>query len=128
MGEPASKPAVTSRAGAAGGAPFVVARHGSFFVGGRGLGAPDSYDPTLSSAGSGPGQHLWADQMHVQWQIPENPRQYPLMLVHGGSGTGRVWETTRDRREGYQTRRPRPVRLALACTIAILRLSGNGLS
>ena len=25
------------------------------------------------------------------------------MLVHGGGGTGRVWETTPDGREGYQT-------------------------
>jgi pimeloyl-ACP methyl ester carboxylesterase len=41
--------------------------------------------------------------MYVQYQIPANPRQYPLILVHGGGGTGRVWETTPDGREGYQT-------------------------
>ena len=41
--------------------------------------------------------------MYVQFQIPENARKYPLILVHGGSGTGRVWETTPDGREGFQT-------------------------
>ena len=83
--------------------PITIAQQGSFFVGGRMLKAPGTYDPTLSPAGSDGGQNFWIDQMYVQYQIPQNARKYPLILVHGGSGTGRVWETTPDGREGFQT-------------------------
>jgi pimeloyl-ACP methyl ester carboxylesterase len=83
--------------------PVSVVRQGSFFVGGRLLTAPGTYDPTQGTASTDPGQNFWMDQMYVQYQIPANARKYPLILVHGGSGTGRVWETTPDGREGYQT-------------------------
>ena len=100
MGEAAPGTAVTARTGDA---PFVVVRQGSFFVGGRRLTAAGTYDPTQTTESVDPGQHFWIDQIYVQYQIPEHPRRYPLILVHGGSGTGRVWETTPDGREGYQT-------------------------
>jgi pimeloyl-ACP methyl ester carboxylesterase len=80
-----------------------IAKQGSFFVGGRMLAAPGTYDPTQGTASTDPGQNFWIDQMYVQYQIPANARKYPLILVHGGSGTGRVWETTPDGREGFQT-------------------------
>src|SRR3954465_10120172 len=92
-----------------------IAEQGSFFVGGRQVQAPGTYDPTKSPAGTDEGQTFWIDQMYVQYQIPVNARKYPLILVHGGSGTGRVWETTPDGREGYQTlmlRRGFPVYIA----------------
>jgi pimeloyl-ACP methyl ester carboxylesterase len=82
---------------------LAVAQQGSFFVGGRKVQAPGVYDPTKSPAGTDEGQSFWVDQMYVQYQVPVNARKYPLVLVHGGSGTGRVWETTPDGREGYQT-------------------------
>src|SRR3954471_20486062 len=80
-----------------------IAEQGSFFVAGRKVQAPGTYDPTKSAAGTDEGQSFWVDQMYVQYQIPTNARKLPLILVHGGSGTGRVWETTPDGREGYQT-------------------------
>ena len=80
-----------------------IVRQGSFFVGGKKVQALGTYDPTKSPAGTDEGQTFWIDQMYVQYQIPANARKYPLILVHGGSGTGRVWETTPDGREGYQT-------------------------
>jgi pimeloyl-ACP methyl ester carboxylesterase len=40
--------------------------------------------------------------MYVHYQIPMNARQLPLVLVHGGGGTGAAWETTPDGREGCQ--------------------------
>ncbi|MDB5922336.1 MAG: Alpha/beta hydrolase family protein [Betaproteobacteria bacterium] len=85
------------------GSAIAVAEQGSFFVGGRTVQAPGVYDPTKSPAGVDEGQTFWVDQMYVQYQVPVNARKYPLILVHGGSGTGRVWETTPDGREGYQT-------------------------
>ena len=83
--------------------PITIAQQGSFFVGGKKVVAAGNYDPTQGTASTDPGQTFWMDQMYVQYQIPENARKYPLILVHGGSGTGRVWETTPDGREGFQT-------------------------
>jgi pimeloyl-ACP methyl ester carboxylesterase len=85
------------------GAPITIAEQGSFFVGGHTVQGAGAYDPTKSLEGVNEGNTFWVDQMYVQYQIPLNPRKYPLVLVHGGSGTGRVWETTPDGREGYQT-------------------------
>ena len=95
--------------------PITIERQGSFFVGGRTVQAAGTFDPTASPNPPTAGQSYWVDQMYVQYQIPVNARKLPLVLVHGGSGTGRVWETTPDGREGYQTiflRRGYPSRLA----------------
>ena len=62
--------------------------------------AAGTFDATASSSA---GQTYWIDQMYVQYQVPLNARKLPLVFVHGGGGTGRVWETTPDGREGYQT-------------------------
>jgi pimeloyl-ACP methyl ester carboxylesterase len=83
--------------------PFVVAEQGSFSVGGHTVQGAGVFDPTKSPAGTNEGQTFWVDQTYVQYQIPVHPRKYPLVLVHGGGGTGRVWESTPDGREGYQT-------------------------
>lgn len=82
---------------------IVIAKQGSFFVAGRQVKGPGTYDPTKSTANTNEGNTFWIDQMYVQYQIPVNARKYPLVLVHGGGGTGRVWETTPDGREGYQS-------------------------
>jgi pimeloyl-ACP methyl ester carboxylesterase len=82
---------------------LVVAEQGSFSVGGHTVKGEGVFDPTKSPAGTNEGQTFWVDQMYVQYQKPENPRRYPLVLVHGGGGTGRVWESTPDGREGYQS-------------------------
>lgn len=83
--------------------PITIERQGSFFVGGRTVQAAGTYDPTKSTVGTNEGQTFWVDQMYVQYQVPVNARKLPLIFVHGGSGTGRVWETTPDGREGYQS-------------------------
>jgi pimeloyl-ACP methyl ester carboxylesterase len=82
---------------------ITLAEQGSFFVGGRVVQGKGVYDPAKDTGNTNEGNAFWADQMYVQYQVPVNPRRYPLVLVHGGGGTGRVWETTPDGREGYQT-------------------------
>jgi len=82
--------------------PITIERQGSFYVGGRQVTAAGTYDKT-SALPSSAGQTFWIDQMYVQYQVPVNARKLPLVLVHGGGGSGRVWETTPDGREGYQT-------------------------
>jgi pimeloyl-ACP methyl ester carboxylesterase len=83
--------------------PITIERQGSFFVGGRKVSAAGTYDGTGSTFPPNTGQTFWVDHMYVQYQIPPNPRALPIVLVHGGGGTGRVWESTPDGREGYQT-------------------------
>ena len=83
--------------------PISIARQGSFYVGGREVTAAGSYDPTNSLSPPASGQTFWIDQMYVQYQIPLNAGGLPMILVHGGGGSGRVYETTPDGREGYQT-------------------------
>ncbi len=85
------------------GGPITIERQGSFFVGGRQVKAAGTYDAISTAAPTNAGQTYWIDQMYVQYQIPLNARKLPLVLVHGGSGTGVSWETTPDGREGFQT-------------------------
>ena len=83
--------------------PLVIARQGSFSVGGRLLRGAGDFDATAATCSTNEGQSTWVDQIYVQYQIPVDPRVYPLLLVHGGMGTGRVWESTPDGRDGYQS-------------------------
>jgi len=84
--------------------PLVIKKQGSFFVGGTKVQVPGTLDPfTANANASDAGQIYHYDHLYAQYQIPPNARRYPLVLVHGGGGTGRVWESTPDGREGYQS-------------------------
>jgi len=78
--------------------PLVIAREGSFFVGGR-----DVHSDTLSTvpayAASGT---VTVDQMYVRYQVPvDSGTHVPLTLIHGCCLTGKTWETTPDGRMGW---------------------------
>jgi pimeloyl-ACP methyl ester carboxylesterase len=83
--------------------PLVLQCQGSFFIGGRQVKAAGNYDELSTTVPDGAGQTYWIDQMYVQYQVPPNARQLPIVLVHGGGGTGQVWESTPDGREGFQS-------------------------
>ena len=73
----------------AGQAPLLLAKEGDFFVGGRQV-----------SRGQG---HVHVDHMYVEYQVPARLRhRYPLVMVHGGGGTGAVYDGTPDDREGWR--------------------------
>ncbi len=82
--------------------PIVIARQGSFFVGGTEISAPGMFDPTVRIT-SDEGQSFQTDHLYAQYQIPENPRSLPLVMIHGAGQMGKTWESTPDGREGYQT-------------------------
>ena len=63
---------------------ITLAEQGSFFVGGRIVQGKGVYDPAKDTGNTNEGNTFWTDQMYVQYQIPVNPRKYPLVLVHGG--------------------------------------------
>lgn len=94
-------------------APLVLARQGSFFVGGetRTIAAP-----AAAGRAGGPGGDVTINQMYVQYQVPVNgDRHVPVVMVHGCCLSSKTWETTPDGRMGwseYFVRRDRGVYLA----------------
>jgi hypothetical protein len=77
--------------------PLLIARQGSFFVGGRSL-ESDTLSTLPAYAASGT---VAVDQMYVHYQVPPQPRRLPLVLIHGCCLTGKTWETTPDGRIGW---------------------------
>lgn len=84
--------------------PLQLDAIGSMSVGGRQVCAPGPFDPTVPGAGSrNQGQCFYIAQLYAQYLIPKNTKKLPIVFIHGGAGTGRVWETTPDGREGFAT-------------------------
>jgi hypothetical protein len=80
--------------------PLMIERQGSFFVGGTVLRQAGAFDP---HAFVSPGQTHHGDHAYVQYQIPPQARELPLVMWHGGGQMGKTWESTPDGREGFQT-------------------------
>lgn len=70
--------------------PLVVARQGSFSVGG-----------TVTVNGQGLKRH--ADHGYVFFQQPLNPNPLPVIFLHGIYQSTSTWESTPDGREGFQS-------------------------
>lgn len=84
--------------------PLALDAIGSMSAGGRQICASGEFDPTVAGAGSrNDGQCFWIDQLYAQYLIPKDSKKLPIVFIHGGAGTGRVWETTPDGREGFAT-------------------------
>jgi pimeloyl-ACP methyl ester carboxylesterase len=70
--------------------PLVIAKQGSFYVGGRYVTGQDG--------------QIMTGQMYVRYQIPQNLKhEYPIVFIHGGGTAGALWEETPDGREGWET-------------------------
>lgn len=89
-------------------APLVLAKQGSFFVGGRDLRSDAlSLLPAYLPSGT-----ITVDQMYVRYQVPVQATHAPIVLIHGCCLTGKTWETTPDGRMGWDEaylRRGHPV-------------------
>ena len=81
--------------------PLVIREQGSFAVGGGVATEPGTFDPLqpLNPAG----QTYRGDHLYAFYQIPVNARRLPLVMWHGAGQFSKTWETTADRREGFQT-------------------------
>src|SRR2546425_1051392 len=66
---------------------LAIRSQGYFYVAGQ---YDNPADPTYMSG-----------QMYVEYQIPDTPPKYPIILVHGGSHTGAGWQGTPDGRRGW---------------------------
>ncbi len=68
---------------------IVLQSQGSFSVGGTVLTDAD-------------GKTFHGDHGYVFYQVPAQPRKYPLVFLHGIYQFSKTWETTPDGREGFQ--------------------------
>jgi pimeloyl-ACP methyl ester carboxylesterase len=80
--------------------PLVIAEQGSFAIGGTVSTTAGVYD---NNAPTSAGQTLHGDHAYVFYQVPQNARPLPIVMLHGAYQSGRSWETTPDGREGFQT-------------------------
>jgi pimeloyl-ACP methyl ester carboxylesterase len=82
--------------------PFTLLEQGSFYVGGS-IEFRQQTSTTPNDTRFGPGD-IALNQMYVQYQIPKDQKyRYPIVLMHGGGHTAKVFETTPDGREGWYT-------------------------
>ena len=80
--------------------PITIQQQGSFAVGGKVVTNPGSFNPKQPTPD---GQTLHGDHAYVSYEIPVNPRKFPLVFLHGTGQFSKTWETTPDGREGFQT-------------------------
>jgi hypothetical protein len=80
--------------------PIVIREQGSFTVGGTVQTTPGTY---VSNAPTAAGQSFHGDHLYAFYQVPEQPRPLPIVMLHGAYVSGRSRETTSDGREGFQT-------------------------
>lgn len=98
-------------------APLSIEQQGSFAVGGTVKTSSGTYQPlpeiakgkasnnfmdVFNASVQAGGQTLHGDHATVFYQIPSNPRPYPLVFLHGAGQSMRTWQTTPDGREGFQ--------------------------
>lgn len=69
--------------------PITLKTMGSLFFGG-----------TIARKADGDTFH--GDHGYAQYYIPQNAREFPLIMWHGMGQSGRSWESTPDGREGFQ--------------------------
>jgi hypothetical protein len=81
--------------------PLIIQEQGSFAVGGTVVTEPGTFDPLKLLNPSGQTYH--GDHVYAFYQIPVNARRLPLVMWHGAGQFSKTWETTPDRREGFQT-------------------------
>jgi pimeloyl-ACP methyl ester carboxylesterase len=79
---------------------LLIQAQGSFAAGGTKQlngGVYDNNKPTAQ------GQSFHGDHLYAFYQIPQQPRALPIVMLHGAFQSARSWETTSDGREGFQT-------------------------
>ncbi|MDN5925605.1 MAG: alpha/beta fold hydrolase [Hyphomicrobiales bacterium] len=79
--------------------PLTIEEQGSFFVGGKVVTTPGTYNNNNPTA---EGQTFHGDHLYAFYQKPLNAKPLPIVMLHGAYQSGRSWETTPDGREGFQ--------------------------
>lgn len=79
--------------------PLVIQEQGSFAAGGSVVTTPGTFN---NNAPTSEGQTLHGDHLYAFYQVPQNPKPLPIVMLHGAFQSARSWETTPDGREGFQ--------------------------
>lgn len=79
--------------------PLVIQDQGSFAAGGTVTKTPGTYN---NNAPTAQGQSLHGDHLYASYQVPQDPKGLPIVMLHGAFQSARSWETTPDGREGFQ--------------------------
>jgi pimeloyl-ACP methyl ester carboxylesterase len=82
-------------------APLVLRDQGSFFVGGRSVEKSATELMSFTDSPAPVPGHITVDQMYVEFMIPEDATGAPVVMIHGGTVTGKTYETTPDGRMGW---------------------------
>jgi hypothetical protein len=85
---------------------LALADQGSFAIGGTTTTAPGQFDPFRPAQPQG--QTYRGDHAYAFYQVPDNARKLPLVMLHGAGQFSRTWETTPDGRAGFQNLFLRP--------------------
>jgi pimeloyl-ACP methyl ester carboxylesterase len=91
--------------------PLTIQEQGSFAVGGTVITTPGTDNNNKPAS---EGQSLHGDHLYAFYQVPQNSKALPIVMLHGAFQSARSWETTSDGREGFQNiflRRGYPVYL-----------------
>ncbi len=79
---------------------ITITDQGSFSAGGTVIQKPGTFDGKKITDSTG--QTLHGDHASVFYQIPVNPKPFPLVFLHGAGQSANTWGTTPDGREGFQ--------------------------
>jgi len=79
---------------------LVIQAQGSFAAGGAVRESSGTFNNNKPTA---EGQSIHGDHLYAFYQVPQNPKTLPIVMLHGAFQSARSWETTSDGREGFQT-------------------------
>jgi len=79
------------------GSPLVLKAQGSFYIGGERI-----EQTQVELGGMGADGHITIHQMYVRYMVPQRGEDnWPVVMIHGATLTGKTWETTPDGRMGW---------------------------
>jgi pimeloyl-ACP methyl ester carboxylesterase len=81
--------------------PLVLREQGSFFVGGESVEATAMELMSFTDEPAPVAGHVTVNQMYVSYMVPEGATGSPVVMIHGGTVTGKTYETTPDGRMGW---------------------------
>jgi hypothetical protein len=68
--------------------PLVIQSQGSFAVGGKVVSTPGAYNNNSPAAA---GQTFHGDHLYAFYQVPQNPKPLPIVMLHDAFQSARSW-------------------------------------
>lgn len=81
--------------------PLVLSNRGSFFLGGKNVEQTPVQLSSIFGRALEANGHVTVEQMYVEYMIPGKVTGSPVVMLHGGTLTGKGYDTTPDGRMGW---------------------------